>query len=269
MRINHFERYLKTAIENLELDSIESANHSGNFTIIKNWEAVCITLLRLSEYSFLQFYTEEIFNLGGSFSIPAKELKLRTVDYNKFFDELVIFRNTLKTIQETINSFSPQDEADQINIKLPDQISLSEMSEYISEINSVFNKMQALRKINDGQDYNLLRVEAGSTWLIVGVGVTSVIGIIGAIVKVAREIQDMVIKHKTTTQTLRVLKSGANMVEALEKEMTEELTRECAARAKDFNTEHQLGLDHEEIGSLSKGFDKLGHLFFKGVQIYA
>jgi len=267
MRINHFERYLNISIENLELSTMDSSN--GQHVTIKNWEEVCNTLRKLDEYDFIHFYTQQIFQLGEAFLSPAKELQLTKGIFSTFSAHLGTLIDTLITMREMILAFSPQDEEAQINIKLPEQMSLSEMSEYVSEINLIFNKMQAFRKINNSEDFILQRVDAGSTWLIISVAVPTIIATIGAAVKVAKQIQDMLIKHRIATEQIRVLKSGANVLETIEKELTEKITKECNAKAEDFNTEHELGLNPEEIGTLSKGFGKLAYLLFKGVEIYA
>jgi hypothetical protein len=93
--------------------------------------------------------------------------------------------------------FFPKDEENQINIKMPDDVSLAELSEYISEIDCVFNKMQAMRKINENHDFTLKRVDSGSAWLIVAVSVPAAIVTIGAIVKLVMDVKRRLIEDNT------------------------------------------------------------------------
>jgi hypothetical protein len=66
-----------------------------------------------------------------------------------------------------------------------------------------------------------------------------------------------------------VLKSGADLIENVERELSEKLKEDCAEKARIFNDENDLSLNHEEVSSLAVGIEKLGSLFYKGVEIYA
>jgi len=256
MRIAHFEKLLEEAISNLQLNS---TRHGNNITVISNWPMVCNTMQRLEEYKFIEPLIVEIFALGAHFEAPTKTLSLDDSMYSNFYKlhgHLITVLNTMLTM---IHEFFPKEKEYQINIKLPDTMSLAEMSHYISEIDFIFNKMQALRKINENNDFVLSRVDAGSVWLILVVAVPAAITTVGMIVKLSLDVKRRLLEDDIVKQRLRVLKSGANVIEILEKELTDELKKDCEEKAKKLNDDTNLTLGHEEISTLSMGIERLGN----------
>jgi len=165
--------------------------------------------------------------------------------------------------------FSPKDEENQINIKMPDNVSLAELSEYISELDCIFNKMQAMRKINENNDFTLKRVDSGSVWLIIAVSVAAAVATIGKIVTLSIYVKKQRIENDIMLQKLRALKSGADVIENIARELSEKLKEDCTQKARNISDEDGLSLNHEEVSSLVIGTEKLANLLFKGVEIYA
>ena len=76
-------------------------------------------------------------------------------------------------------------------------------------------------------------------------------------------------------QKLRVLRSGANVIESVEKEVTDNVRKLYHEQASNFirdnglDSEWEEKITNENIAHLSKGIEKLSQLMFKGVEIYA
>jgi len=270
MRVVHFEKHLEKSIQNLKLDTTSMKTSAGDvYVAISNWEIICNTMRSLEEFDFIKPYVTDIFSLGIHFESPTPTLKLDGKGFKHFealHTELVF---ALHAMHAMTQAFFPKDSESQLNIKLPDNMSLSEMSDYVREIDYIFNKMQAMRKINENNDFTLKRVDAGSTWLILFVTATAAIPLIGYIVKLGMDVKRRFIEDDIMKQRLRVSKSVADMIEKIEEEFSEELKKNCKEKAETFNSENKLGLNPEEISTLSIGIEKLGNLLFKGVEIYA
>lgn len=216
------------------------------------------------------FWSKAIFSLGPHFESPTPaSLKLESTTFKHFEASHRQLDLALKAMYSMAFDFFPKDNENQINIKLPTDMSLTHMSHIIGEIDFVFNKMQALRKINDNRDFMFTRVESGSVWIILLASIPSAVITVGAIVKIAMDIKRRLLDDEVAKQRIRVLSSGASVIESLEKEMTDVLKKECIDMAKHFTVEHKLELNPEEESTLAFGFERLGKLLYQGIEIYA
>ena len=270
MRINVFNKLIAEAMQALHcVHSQAKGTQNVEYYTIHDWEMICNTLHKLSNFEFLHSLIDDIFQLGIHFRSPTPKLVITVDAYQRFKAKYDNLRNILEVISSMSTSFFQRDEENQINIKLPDNISLSDMSEQIKELDFIFGKLQALRKINENNDFVLKRVDTGSIWLILAVAVPTAVATIGAIVKIAMDVKRRLLDDAIIKEKLRVLKSGANAIENIEKELSAELKKDCNVKAAVLNEDNNLELNPEELSTLSMGIERLANLLFAGVKFYA
>jgi len=269
MRIAHFEKYLKEAIENLHLETTEKTVAGGReFITISEWDTICHHLHSLEEYDFIAPYVNAIFELGIQFRAPTSTLTLESSDFTQFNAKYQSLLVILKAMYDMSVHFFPKDEESQLNVKLPDEISISEMADIIAQIDFIFNRLQAIRAINGNNDVIIKRVDSGSIWFILAVTAVAV-PLTGKIVKLAFEVKEKLSANEVTKQQIRAYKEGAKLMEDLGKASTAAIKIMCNEMAKQVNDEESLSLGSEELESLSVAIERIANIQFRGVEIYA
>ena len=217
----------------------------------------------LCEYEFIKPHVHDIFSLGTHFQSPTEDLVLEKSAFTQFvyvYNRLILALSSMSDMSE---HFFQKDEENQLNIKLPDEISLEEMAALIKDIDLVFNKMKTLRKLNENNDYTLKRVDAGSVWLIIGVSVA--LPGIGMLVKLGMDVKRRMLEDDMMKQKLRALKSGAAVIE----EMEGTIKTACVEMAKQLSEEQVWGFEPEYLSDLAKTIEIIGNMHYKRVEFYA
>jgi hypothetical protein len=252
------------------MDVTEEHANNARYYIIKNWDQVLAALDRLREFNFVKNELEQLFNLGIHFQTPSQQLKADQSQYNQFKARFDKIKSTIKETIEIISEFFPDDIEDQLNIKLPENVSLSEFSKITDDLDYIFNKCEVISGLNDRKEVRTRKVDSGSIWLIIFISHAAV-SLIGKLCSIVFGICQQRIETQKGIQQVRVLKSGANVVEALEKELEEKIKEQYREGAERFIRDNNIKTQNgsEEINSLSFGIEKLANLFFHGVEIYS
>ena len=267
MRSNSLKKMLEDSYGLLNLTFSEQAANNTKYYTIHNWGELYTTLSQLVEYSFVQDEIKDVFSLGAHFDSPTSPLRIEMKQYNSFNAKLNAIRARLTLSIELLENFTEEDIEEQLNVKLPDKLTLPEMSSIVSDIDFVFSKCHFFVELNDKDAVSVRRVDSGSIWFILGVS-SAFIALFGQIVRIAFYIREKWIEHEIAKQNVRVYTSIANSIEAMEKEFTENIKLITRKRAEEFVKENAPDSRPDKITSLVFGIDKLSDLFFRGVEIH-
>jgi len=272
MRIVNVKKQITVYLELLE-PKIKSSTTTPNYYTIENWGQIYYALTELQSYGFIKNEIKQIFSLGIQFQTQTEKLNMDQAMHKGFDSRLKNAKLILSKSIELISEFFSNDAEDQVNIKLPNDITLSELSEIIKDIDYIFNKCRVLSGLNNKESVIIRKVDTGSIWLIIGISTVAVITAIGGLTKMALEICQKVLDVRKGIHQIRVLKSGANVIEAMEKEVLAKIKVESRIAAETFlkniKTTETNDEANENITSLAIGIEKMINLYFKGVEIYA
>ena len=268
MRMNSLKKDIISTVELLNFDTEETMSNGTKFVTIKNWATVCTALHKLGNYGFLAEYVQKIFNRGMHYEVPEKSLNLSQSEFLAFKKDcdLVIFSAHLCI--NIIDEFFQEDAENQLNIKLPDNLTLEQLDAIVGDLNFVLNKCSAIRTANDNNDVKIDKVDSGSIWLIIGV-TSAALTLVGKIVHYCLATRRELLNQDMMKQQLRVYKTGADMIQSLEEEMERKLKEQYQNDAKKIISEHGLSNNNEDVVSLKAGMEKLTDMIYKGVEIYA
>lgn len=244
-------------------DRLSKSNSPYDYRI-KNWKAICNVLNNLYNYKFLQSYISEIFNLEINFNLMRNDIVLPESIHNTLSAKVKNLRDTIDSYLIFLSEYYIADTDDQINIKIPNNVSLPELSDIIGELDFIFNKCAYINELNDKNEVVLKKVESGS--IIVCLSIAAIaIPIIGQLANIAKGISSSIQQYKITEQQLRIIKSTANVVEVAAEEMKKMIENQSREEAEKIYPNDNSGNYNERLTSLSKVVEKMANLSYKGV----
>lgn len=184
--------------------------------------------------------------------------------------KLIVAMETVIDMYETINPKKVIDEDYGFDIKMPEFDDLGEFSKCMEDLDFVMKQCPYLND-KDGQ-IKYGSIDVGSTWLtfiIVGVGATTVMTNLAKIVDIAIKIKSHITTVKMQEEALRSVEIrdeiAAEVLDAYKK-ANRILTQNSVAEL-----ERELGelKDGEEKDRAGKTLEKLGYWMDKGMQIYS
>lgn len=262
---------LKNVLEerhSLALDDAETSPLS-EFDSIFGDSKFLSTLQQLNEY---EFASEEINSLMIPWSRLSKDNKSEVAErsFKAFRRKLKGLISLVSGVVDLIDTFAPDDSTDQLNVMLPNDITLEELSDITRELDFIFNKCQAISYLNNKEEPIVRRFDSGSMWIILVYSASS-IAVLGAFCQLAFGISKQILAHQEMIQRARTLKASATVVELLEEELAKILKKEFHTTAAEFIESNQIPIENgnEEINSTAIGLEKLVNLFFRGVEVTA
>lgn len=184
--------------------------------------------------------------------------------------KLIVAMETVIDMYETINPKKVIDEDYGFDIKMPEFDDLGEFSKCMEDLDFVMKQCPYLND-KDGQ-IKYGSIDVGSTWLtfiIVGVGATTIMTNLAKIVDAAIKIKSHITTVKMQEEALRSVEIrdeiAAEVLDAYKK-ANRILTQNSVAEL-----ERELGelKDGEEKDKAGKTLEKLGYWMDKGMQIYS
>ena len=184
--------------------------------------------------------------------------------------KLIVAMETVIDMYETINPKKVIDEDYGFDIKMPEFDDLGEFSKCMEDLDFVMKQCPYLND-KDGQ-IKYGSIDVGSTWLtfiIVGVGATTVMTNLAKIVDIAIKIKSHITTVKMQEEALRSVEIrdeiAAEVLDAYKK-ANRILTQNSVSEL-----ERELGelKDGEEKDKAGKTLEKLGYWMDKGMQIYS
>lgn len=274
MRIVDVKHNLKELYKQLEpLVTEKTSTSSGSnrtYHTIQNWSQIHNALVELKKYEFIKDKVELILKTEVAFQ-ASKELTLERNFYARFIERLLEVKDILLTSIEIISEFFQDDDANQINVKLPEDLSLQGFIEVMEELHYITSTCQVIKDANDKQDTVIRRVDSGSIWLILSAN-PQAIAVIGSLAIVAYGAFKMYVGLRKSLLDLQVHQSLVHNIKATGEDL-EKVRRDWIHNAiKDSieNGEFLLGdNEHEKRDQLAKAADKLARLYLKGIEVHA
>lgn len=184
--------------------------------------------------------------------------------------KLIVAMETVIDMYETINPKKVIDEDYGFDIKMPEFDDLGEFSKCMEDLDFVMKQCPYLND-KDGQ-IKYGSIDVGSTWLtfiIVGVGATTIMTNLAKIVDIAIKIKSHITTVKMQEEALRSVEIrdeiAAEVLDAYKK------ANRILTQNSVVELEQELGelKDGEEKDKAGKALEKLGYWMDKGMQIYS
>ena len=184
-------------------------------------------------------------------------------DFRGFYSRLEKISIKCDAILELAESILPQEVENTISIKLPVEISLSEIELLAKDFSAFFDVLFSSPKLKECGSVKFYGVEAGSSWLYLLVPV-SAMKIVNIIVDGIYNIYNSYLKIQHMKAELEKIK--------FENEMLSDIKKVVRALSENtvhlINDDQELGLDAESERKLSRNLENIIKLFNTGVRIY-
>ncbi len=251
--------------------SFEEAKAPGNVTYykIKNADAVRDILGNLDAIDSFQETIASIRSRSFGFSQATGVI---TIDYHSkspLNTEYQKLFTKVSTITELFESLNYRQDSEGFDIKLPPDITLSDLSKCTKDLDTIFTTCP-LFTTQDGT-IELAAVDVGSMWLtflVVGTATAATLRLVAELVDKALVIRSHHKTSKEQEERVRSLQLGNEALEnavSLHKQMTKGL---LASTANELAKEHDLS-NPEDIARLQHCIQLTSDWMNKGMEIYA
>lgn len=177
--------------------------------------------------------------------------------------------NKVVTVTELFDSLNYEQSASGFDIKLPANMSLSDLSKCTKDLNTIFSTCPLFT--NKDGTITFTSVDVGSVWLSFLVGGTAAIGILtilAALVDKALIIRSHYLTTKEQAEKIRTLQLSNDILENandVNKTITKKLLEKVSA---ELATEHGI-TEPEDIGRVKSSLQLMSEWMNKGMEIYA
>ena len=184
-------------------------------------------------------------------------------DFRGFYSRLEKISIKCDAILELAESILPQEVENTISIKLPVEISLSEIGLLAKDFSAFFDVLFSSPKLKECGSVKFYGVEAGSSWMYLLVPVSAM--------KIVNIIVDGIYNIYNSYLKIQHMKAELDRIK-LENEMLLDVKKVVRALSEDavhlINNDQELGLDAESEAKLSRNLENIIKLFNAGVRIY-
>ena len=184
-------------------------------------------------------------------------------DFRGFYSRLEKISIKCDAILELAESILPQEVENTISIKLPVEISLSEIELLAKDFSAFFDVLFSSPKLKECGSVKFYGVEAGSSWLYLLVPVSAM--------KIVNIIVDGIYNIYNSYLKIQHMKAELDRIK-LENEMLPDIKKVVRALSEDtvhlINNDQELGLDAESERKVSRNLENIIKLFNTGVRIY-
>ena len=184
-------------------------------------------------------------------------------DFRGFYSRLEKISIKCDAILELAESILPQEVENTISIKLPVEISLSEIGLLAKDFSAFFYVLFSSPKLKECGSVKFYGVESGSSWMYLLVPVSAM--------KIVNIIVDGIYNIYNSYLKIQHMKAELDRIK-LENEMLLDVKKVVRALSEDavhlINNDQELGLDAESEAKLSRNLENIIKLFNAGVRIY-
>ena len=240
---------------------------------IKSWAERSTVLNELAKMKPLRTPAREVYEAIPVVYRDQDEFDISGTVKDRFVaarGKLIVAMETVIDMYETINPKKVIDEDYGFDIKMPEFDDLGEFSKCMEDLDFVMKQCPYLND-KDGQ-IKYGSIDVGSTWLtfiIVGVGATTIMTNLAKIVDIAIKIKSHITTVKMQEEALRSVEIrdeiAAEVLDAYKK------ANRILTQNSVVELEQELGelKDGEEKDKAGKALEKLGYWMDKGMQIYS
>ncbi len=243
----------------------------GNITffVLDNADKIRFDLSELEKIESFASCINSIRSTSLGFQQDAETITFDTRNRNILLEKYALLKNKVYTITELYESFNRDPNAIGFDVKLPPEISLSDLSKCTKDLNVIFSTCPLFSK--ETATIKFSSVDVGSVWLtfaICGAAVVGILSMIGTLVDKALIIRSHYLTTKEQKEKIRSLSIGNEALENLEKinkEISEKLLKQTSDElAKEYDIN-----DPEDKMRLSNSIDLLSKWMSQGMEIYA
>lgn len=257
----------KIITENRPILSIRTDRyHSDNNMLeVNNMHTVLTYLHNLKKIPSLEPHIISLYNdfpkLAAIYT--SDMVVVKEDDFRGFYSRLEKISIKCDAILELAESILPQEVENTISIKLPVEISLSEIGLLAKDFSAFFYVLFSSPKLKECGSVKFYGVEAGSSWMYLLVPV-SAMKIVNIIVDGIYDIYNSYLKIQHTKADLEKINLKNKMLCDL-KDVHHSL---CVSAIQCINKNQELDLDAESEAKLSRNLENIIKLFNAGVRIY-
>lgn len=251
--------------------SFEEVKAAGNVSYykLKNANAVRETLSELDTIETFQKTVAAVRRYSYGFAQSTGEITVDTrvrgnlmSDYQKLYAKVF-------TITELFDSLNYRQDSEGFDIKLPPDISLSDLSKCAKDLDTIFSTCPLFA--NQESTFKFAAVDVGSVWfnfLVVGVSAAAVLRLIAELVDKALVIRSHYLTSREQEEKVRSLQLGNEVLEnvvSLNKQITKGLLTKVSTELAE---KHNIS-DPEDFGRLKNAIQLLAEWMNKGMEVYA
>lgn len=267
MRLQEVYFICKSALERLpSYDATQSTIGGKPFYEVKNWAALDAVLTEVYQVQGLRASIDDFRNASKTLHPGTKSTLLTPDEQARALEAYKKFKTALNAVVSTYSSFQIPDHTEGIDIKLPDGISLEQLSAISKDMNMAFEQCPVLRQ--DGCSISLVAMDVGSMWLsFVAIG-TFALNRIAAFIDKCIIIKSHIVSLNAQKEQAKRMSMADDYIENMI-EMHKQFTRSVSRTlAEELCSEHSIS-SNEDIERTRHSIELFGNLMAQGVEVYA
>lgn len=269
MRLQEIYSICKSTTDNWPMLSYDEVRSGGNtYYRVQNPESIRDVLSALDAVESFADRIAAVRNTSAGFMLASGDITVDQRSKNALSNEYQHLKNKATTVAELFNSLDYRQDADGFDIKLPPDMSLSELSKCAKDLDLIFSTCPLFS--NDTGTITFSAVDVGSVWLsfiIGGAAVAVTLRLIAELVDKALVIRSHYLTTKEQEQRIRSLSLGNELYEnaveinkTVSKGLLDQISTELAEK-------HDVN-DPEDKLRLKNALQLLSDWMSKGMEIY-
>ena len=271
MRLQEIYYICRTVQESWNDLSFDEVKAAGNATYykLKNTDAVREILADLDVIESFQETVASIRNRSYGFTQSAGEITVDSRARSALLGDYQKLYTKVSTITELFESLDYRQDSEGFDIKLPPDISLSDLSKCTKDLDTIFSTCPLFA--NQENKIKFTAVDVGSMWftfLVVGTTAVVTLRLIAELVDKALVIRSHYLTSREQEERVRSLQLGNDALEnamAINKQITKGL---LAKVSTELAEEHNIS-DPEDLGRLRNSIQLMADWMDKGMEVYA
>lgn len=271
MRLQEIYYICRTVQESWNDLSFDEVKAAGNATYykLKNTDAVREILADLDVIESFRETVASIRNRSYGFTQSAGEITVDSRARSALLGDYQKLYTKVSTITELFESLDYRQDSEGFDIKLPPDISLSDLSKCTKDLDTIFSQCPLLT--NQDSDIRFTAVDVGSVWLtflVVGGAAVVTLRLIAELVDKALVIRSHYLTTQEQEEKIRTLQLGNDALENamdINKQITKGLLSKVSAELAD---EHGIS-EPEDVVRLQRSVQLMADWMNKGMEVYA
>jgi hypothetical protein len=265
MRLREIKQILDENIKELKVDN---SSDLGNAKYeIKNFHDLYVAIRKIEKLGFLQEDIAILDTMQTIFHDKSEKVIVDNNGLNKLKERVNLIRLKVDTVIKAINEALPEQDQNSVSIKLPNYTELSQVSNFIKEIDTILN--QTLVDDFKG-NIKLQNFDTGSNWIEILLENKEAVLFLGAIVgSTINFIQSSYLHWKQTEHTIKVLNTDEEARKLILKSISDSVKFQAQSHASALMKDFNIDASHQEYHTnLTYSIHKLAELMSKGTEIH-
>lgn len=271
MRLQEIYYICRTVQESWNDLSFDEVKAAGNATYykLKNADAVREILADLDTIESFQETIASIRNRSYGFAQSSGEITIDPRVKSALLGDYQKLYTKVSTITELFESLDYRQDSEGFDIKLPPDISLSDLSKCTKDLDTIFSTCPLFT--NQENKIKFTAVDVGSMWftfLVIGTTAVITLRLIAELVDKALVIRSHYLTSREQEERVRSLQLGNDALEnamAVNKQITKGLLTKVSTELAE---EHNI-TNPEDLGRLRNSIQLMADWMDKGMEVYA